>query len=306
MNKKPELIMLQGLPGSGKSAFAETLKQKGYIICSSDAIREELCGDVNCQDKNQEVFTVLHRRIKENLQNGRNVVYDACNISSKRRTAFLRELKHIECIKNIIVIATPYVQCLIQNDGRDREVPEHVIENMYKNWQFPYWFEGWDDIKIVMERTVNLTPEDAVSRLIGYDQKNHHHTLTLGEHLQAAWEFAVKRRFRSEVQTAAYLHDIGKPFTQGFVDSKGEPSEDAHYYQHHCVSAYDAMFYLTGEKFNPFRYMILVLITYHMMPYFWEKDEQHGEKTREKYRKLWGDDFYEALMQLHMADVHAH
>lgn len=42
-----EFIMLVGLPGSGKSTYAEKLKEKGYIIHSSDAIREELTGDIN-------------------------------------------------------------------------------------------------------------------------------------------------------------------------------------------------------------------------------------------------------------------
>lgn len=41
-----DFIMLVGLPGSGKSTYAEELKREGYIIHSSDAIREELTGDI--------------------------------------------------------------------------------------------------------------------------------------------------------------------------------------------------------------------------------------------------------------------
>ena len=59
-----KFIMLVGLPASGKSTYAERLKEKGYHIHSSDKIREELTGDVNSQDKNIDVFAELHKRVK--------------------------------------------------------------------------------------------------------------------------------------------------------------------------------------------------------------------------------------------------
>ena len=80
--------MMVGLPGSGKSTYAKQLSEEtNAVICSSDTIREELYGDENSQDNNDEVFKILHSRIKENLKNGKNVIYDATNINSKRRKA---------------------------------------------------------------------------------------------------------------------------------------------------------------------------------------------------------------------------
>jgi predicted kinase len=88
--------MCIGLPGSGKSYQAERFaEQYDANIHSSDAIREELSGDINNQDINDLVFKTLHSRIKEDLCNGKNCIYDACNISYKRRKAFLQELKNI-------------------------------------------------------------------------------------------------------------------------------------------------------------------------------------------------------------------
>ena len=46
------------------------------------------------------------------------------------------------------------------------------------------------------------------------------------------------------------------------------------------------------------------LIRWHMQPYFWEKD--NNEKLQNKYRKLWGEDLYNDIMQLHAADLAAH
>ena len=62
---KPAFTMIVGIVGSGKSTYAKQLAEEiNAIICSSDAIREELCGDENSQDNNDEVFKILHSKTK--------------------------------------------------------------------------------------------------------------------------------------------------------------------------------------------------------------------------------------------------
>lgn len=118
---KPVLVMMVGLPASGKSTIAYNLaKENNYIVFSSDALREELYLDINDQTHNHELFVELHKRIKTALKEGNNVIYDACNLSSKRRVAFLQELNRIHCRKECIIAATPYEQCLRNNASRDR------------------------------------------------------------------------------------------------------------------------------------------------------------------------------------------
>ena len=56
MMKKPILTVLVGLPGSGKSTYAN--KIKNAILCSSDKVREELYGDENIQGDKQKVFRI--------------------------------------------------------------------------------------------------------------------------------------------------------------------------------------------------------------------------------------------------------
>lgn len=71
MIDKPKFIMMCGLPGSGKSSKAKELSEiYDAIICSSDAIRKEVTGSVSNQEKDSEVFKILHDRIKENLSRG--------------------------------------------------------------------------------------------------------------------------------------------------------------------------------------------------------------------------------------------
>ena len=302
---KPTFTMMVGLVGSGKSTYAKQLSEEtNAIVCSSDAIREELCGDENSQDNNDEVFKILHSRIKDNLKNGKNVIYDATNINSKRRRAFLSEIKNIPCVKKCVIMATPFEMCCIQNESRDRVVPYEVIERMYKNWNTPYWFEGWNEIEIKTREKyyeiLDIIPSWVLNHM-NYNQDNPHHSMTLGKHCEAVGKNLIGNKL---LCYAGLLHDCGKPFTKSFVNSKGEETDIAHYYQHHCVGAYDSLFFAYPDGVD--RLDVSVLINLHMMPYFWEKDKEHGEKTRQKYQKLWGDKLYSNVIKLHEADKKAH
>ena len=69
-NDWPSLLMLVGLPGSGKSTYIKNHFNQNLHVHSSDDIREELSGNVNNQDINKEVFELLHKRVKDDLKNG--------------------------------------------------------------------------------------------------------------------------------------------------------------------------------------------------------------------------------------------
>lgn len=296
MNK---LIMMVGLPASGKSRQAKLIKEAlngETVIHASDELRKELFGDTNDNTQNDKLFQELHKRIKEDLKSGKNVVYDATNINYKRRMAFLQEIKNIPCEKIAVVMATTYEDCLTQNQTRERQVPEHVIKRMYKNFYIPQYYEGWDDIKINWCKNYNLNHFDRLEYLSGINQNNSHHTLTIGEHCDRCAENILYETDNVNLYYAGLLHDFGKAFTKEYKNSKGEPTDEAHYYQHHLVSAYESMFYLQN-KYDIEILSIAKLITWHMQPFFMKE-----QKNIDKFIKMVGQDFYDNLMILHEAD----
>ncbi len=188
--KKPVLYMFVGLPASGKSYYTRKLAKKtGVNIHSSDDIRRELYGDERIQGDRNTVFNTLHSRIKEDLRDGKSTIYDACNISYKRRMAFLQELNNISCKKVCIFAATPFEKCLENNAKRERYVPTEVIENMFRHFDTPSYFEGWNEIKICYPkrayRSFYGTPSAFVERYIDYSQDNPHHDYSLGNHCKS-------------------------------------------------------------------------------------------------------------------------
>ena len=125
-------FVMCGLPASGKSWQAKKLAEEyDAEIFSSDSLREEMFGDVNHQTDNDVLFKELHKRIRGCLTYGKSAIYDACNISYKRRMEFLKSLNKIPCEKIAVLMATPYEVCLERNSQRERKVPEQVIKRMY-------------------------------------------------------------------------------------------------------------------------------------------------------------------------------
>lgn len=325
MNSYPIFIMMMGLSGSGKSTLASNLyiDENGNIdireepnatgdpvIHSSDNLRAELFGDVNNQKKNDELFIELHRRIKRDLAAGHNVIYDATNLNKKRRIAFLEELRRIHCVKYCLAVMTTFEDCKKNNAKRERHVPEDVIKRQFMNWQPPHYHEGFDNIWLVFPCSDGFNPDYYVhdanyDNMKKFNQDNSHHALSLGDHCFETFKSCRKwDEENSVLQTAAYLHDVGKLYTKTYVNAKGEKDGQAHYYQHECVGAYVAAFILnsTGYPVNE-TLDAINMIFYHMRPYLAWKD---SEKSMERDKKLIGEKMFNDVMLLHKADVAAH
>lgn len=308
-----KFFMMIGLVGSGKSEQAKKIARNyDAEIFSSDALREEMFGDVNHQTNNDVLFKELHKRIRGCLTYGKSAIYDACNISYKRRIEFLKSLNKIPCEKIAVLMATPYEVCLERNAHRERKVPEYVIKRMYMNFNVPFWYEGWDDIDIVYSEgskwSTHLFEAIALGYphpVFNYNQNNKHHSLSLGEHMQKAYRFICKNIEphcgNTTLEMATALHDMAKPFCATHYNKRGEKSDECHYYDHQNTSAYDCLF----EKplYNVDILGVSVLIMWHMRPYLaWEQ----SEKAMQKDKKLLGETLFNDIMLLHEADLYAH
>lgn len=295
MNK---LYMMIGLPGSGKSTVARKLSEReNAVIVSSDDIRKELFGNDENQSNNKKVFKIVEERIKENLKQ-RNVIYDATNINYKKRMLFLQKIKDVE--KIAFLVLTPYRECLYRNGQRERHVPTYVIKRMYCNFYIPQYYEGFDNIMIFNNSSMNLNfnTDELFERLSYISQDNPYHTLTIGKHcLKAAAQFDEEEQ--DILFKAALYHDIGKEFTKQFVNCKGEKTDIAHYYDHEKVSAYKAMFYLMDEPKWKVLY-ICRLIQWHMLLH-----SNLSEKSKKRYIELLGEECWKNLELLHQADLKA-
>lgn len=305
-----KFYMLVGLPGSGKSYIAQELMEKDTNIqlFSSDKLREELWGDESIQGDNNKLFTELHNRIKECLASGNDCIYDATNISRKRRIAFLNQIKQYKNVEKVCIFAlTSIDKCLKNNSSRERRVPEEVIRNMYLSFDVPTYSEGWDKIiikRFPYERALNVF--EIVDELMVIPHDNPFHKSTIGSHICRVTEY-IASNYRTKipvnvlkkVTTAAFCHDIGKGYTKTFVNSHGETTDIAHYYNHERVSAYMFLLNFTQkelDKGNKELLDVAELILLHMRLHF------TTDKAAEKLKKSIGEEQFLCLKILNEAD----
>lgn len=298
-----KMFMMIGLPASGKSALAEKFsKSEDAEIVSSDNIRKEIYGDENIQGDNNKVFRILQERIINGLKNNKSMIYDATNISYKTRMAFLQRLNKLDVEKIAVMVATPYEECLIRNEQRERKVPEEVIKRMYYNFYVPQYFEGFGDIQIIHNELSPLKWDELLKKM-DISQDNPHHSLSILEHCKKTQELLNKEELRWYTKDVGLLHDIGKVETKTFINSKGEKTDIAHYYNHEKVGAYISCLNINGLWQMGVLDTIerAKLIQWHMLPW-----TNMSEKTEQKYKKLLGENFWNDLMILHKADEEAH
>ena len=307
---KPNLIIMIGISSSGKSTIAKQIvERENCVIVSSDGIRAEICeGGVSDQSKNEEVFQIFHRRIRDNLLKGNNVIADATNITMRSRRAIFNAAKGVDCYKIGHLVVKSIEDCIKDNKNDDRvAVPDEVIYNQVKKFQIPFYNEGFDSI---MFRNVNQYESmtsyfakdmDRYLQMLKFDQKTPYHNQTLGEHCDFVARMFNNYHYPKYYTFAAKMHDLGKMYVQTF-DENGV----AHYYSHENYGTYLLLNDYEQLRHNSYSHGcyvddeildILFLVNYHMLPMNWNTD-----KTKEKWRNIFGDYRYQLLVDFNKCD----
>jgi predicted kinase len=123
---------LIGLPASGKSTLAQILAQESCgLVVSTDRVRAHLYRDEAIQGVWQEVETEVLSQVKGAINQRQSVIYDATNANRLWRTGFLQRVAAFGDTCWIgWYLDLPIDVCKERNRGRDRLVPESVIDSM--------------------------------------------------------------------------------------------------------------------------------------------------------------------------------
>lgn len=153
------LLMLVGVPGSGKSTWARgfVLAQPRYQIVSTDAIRAALYGDEAIQGDWgqiwQRVLTDWRAGI-EAIRRGEldGVIYDATNTRRRNRRGAIAAARDLGFTAITLVwFDLPLSLALERNRGRSRQVPTDAIAAMHRQLQGapPSVQEGCDRLLVL-------------------------------------------------------------------------------------------------------------------------------------------------------------
>jgi predicted kinase len=144
----PNLYILVGIPGCGKSTFSADFvaegQRVGIKIChvSRDDIRMQYVrNDEEYFAHETVVFNKYAKTVAEALANGSDVVADATHVNQASRTKLIRAIDKYftEYTIHYVYFDIPVEKCLERNakrEGRAR-VPEEAIRMMARNLRKP-------------------------------------------------------------------------------------------------------------------------------------------------------------------------
>ena len=136
-----KLVVLSGVPGSGKSYFSKMLRKKkaGHVyVISSDALRDLVTGSQKNISHDELMWKMFYDLAEVYSADPDGiVVLDATNRSTKYRIDSVKELKKHFDEADLVIFDIPKDVVFRQNMDRDFPVPESVLEEYFAEFQLP-------------------------------------------------------------------------------------------------------------------------------------------------------------------------
>lgn len=144
-----KLLMLSGLPASGKSTYAEDLVKNsggGWVRVNKDLIRTMLHAD-KFTFSNEKTTVAIEKAIaSELLMSGKSVIVDDTNLGERHENMW-KIVAHVHSAKfSKRRFKTSFAECLERNKARGLKVPQSAIHRMATQYKL---IDGhWKDVVI--------------------------------------------------------------------------------------------------------------------------------------------------------------
>lgn len=138
MKKRPKIIMMKGLPASGKTTYAkELVDTQKYVRVNKDDLRSMMDNGKWSKGNEKRVLRLRDQIIRDAVKSGSSVVVDDTNFEDRHRDRIAALAEECGADFEVLFIDTPLEECISRNEQRANKVPISVINNMYKKYIAP-------------------------------------------------------------------------------------------------------------------------------------------------------------------------
>lgn len=154
MANQSKLIMMVGIPGSGKSTWVKN-NFPNIVPVSRDTIRFELLDERGGDyfDYEDEVFDKFIHQIIGSLVTDEITIADATHLNKKSRARVLNKVRKFADEIEAVVLDTDLETAFERNDQREGRawVKHGIIRRMWFSMEMPEETEGFNKIIIIRE-----------------------------------------------------------------------------------------------------------------------------------------------------------
>ncbi|MNC03770.1 multifunctional tRNA nucleotidyl transferase/2'3'-cyclic phosphodiesterase/2'nucleotidase/phosphatase [compost metagenome] len=160
-----KIILMGGIPGSGKSTLSKQLSEAGYVIICPDTFRgivsksipgRELWSEAqheSDQSTSAEAWKMAYREAKNALKDGKSIVFDAMLHTAKARRGTMGEFKGFKLPFYAIYLDVTLETAKQRNAERGanggRCLPDFVLKSKWRQQVFPMIEEGFKEVHYI-------------------------------------------------------------------------------------------------------------------------------------------------------------
>jgi predicted kinase len=146
-----DLILMVGIPRSGKSTLAAAYQADGWTRICPDDIRWALTGHDHWPPADPTVWANAELMTRALLRGDHRVLIDATNTYRQTRRQWIQVARDFNITAKLVVLDTPLEECLRRNREATRRVPEDYLERKHQTFEMPTEKEG--EVFVIKWRT---------------------------------------------------------------------------------------------------------------------------------------------------------
>lgn len=150
----PVILVLSGLPGSGKSTFREKFGDSAVVLSTDDLVEDVAKWEGTTYDQVWEreikaATAAVQTAFRAAIKDGASIVWDQTNLTAKKRRAILSQVPSTYYKLSIMVQTDEPTRQERLANRPGKVIPAHIDKSMRESLVVPTVDEGFDKVMVI-------------------------------------------------------------------------------------------------------------------------------------------------------------